>query len=148
MRSSVTGGGDGPTDGPGRTATVELLSGRVLARCAGSVLLGVVIGVVGTAVHRVRPPGGLLLALLLVLVGGILARAWNGWVTMLALAMGVATAVGALAVSGPGGDVLIAADTLGYVWYAGALVVALAGLAPRGWFSDRPVGSRRSSTAP
>jgi hypothetical protein len=127
---------------------VELLSGRVIARCAGAGLLGVLVGVIGTAVHRIRPPGGLVLALAMVLVAGVLARAWGGWVAMLAVAMGVVAAVGVLGVKGPGGDVLIVADTVGYVWYGGAVMVALAGLAPARWFSDRPVGSGGARSAP
>ena len=119
---------------------MEVLNGRALARYAGAALLGAAIGVAGTAVHRASPPLGLVLALLTVLVGGLLARAWIGWAGMLALAMGVVTAVGVLGTGGPGGDVLIVADTVGYLWYGGALAVALAGLAPARWFSDRPLG--------
>ncbi|MCU1433087.1 MAG: hypothetical protein JWP95_2192 [Actinotalea sp.] len=119
---------------------VENLTGRVLARYAGAALVGVLIGVIGTSIHRSRPPLGLALALLIVLVAGVLARAWAGAPAMLTLAMGIATSVAVLGAGGPGGDVLIAADPLGYVWYGGAAVVALAALAPRRWFSDRPLG--------
>ena len=119
---------------------MELLTGRALARYAGAGVIGAVIGVAGTSIHRASPPWGLVLALTAVLAGAMLARAWIGWAGMLALAMGLVTAVGVLS-AGPGGDVLLVADALGYVWYAGALVVALAGLAPSRWFSERPVGS-------
>ena len=109
---------------------------RVLARWAASLLLGVVIGVVGTGVHRLSPPWGLVIALGLVLVGGVVARAWSGGVGMLAVALGVATATAVLGARGPGGDVLVVADVLGYIWYAGGLMVALALLLPRSWFSE------------
>jgi hypothetical protein len=99
-------------------------------------LLGVVIGVVGTGVHRLSPPWGLVIALGLVLVGGVVARAWSGGVGMLAVALGVATATAVLGARGPGGDVLVVADVLGYIWYAGGLMVALALLLPRSWFSE------------
>ncbi len=122
------------------------LSGRTVARLAGNVLIGLVIGVVGTGIHRAVQPWGLLLALLTVLVGGVLARAWGGWAAMLALALGVATAVTVLGIRGPGGDVLIPAQPVGYVWYFGAFAVALAGLLPSRWFSDRPIGG--SATEP
>ena len=125
---------------------MELLNGRALARHVGAGFIGVLIGVAGTAVHRATPPLGLGLALLTVLAGALLARAWIGWTGMLALAMGVVTAVGVLGTGGPGGDVLIVADALGYTWYAGGLVVGLAGLAPSRWFSDRPIGSRTDRT--
>ncbi|NTW39706.1 MAG: hypothetical protein HGA44_07430 [Cellulomonadaceae bacterium] len=121
---------------------MEMLSGRVVARWLGAGAVGVVIGLVGTAVHRYSQPWGLVLALATVLVGGVLVRAWTGWVGMLALAMGVATTVAVLGGRGPGGDTLIPAEVVGYVWYCGAAVVALAGLAPARWFSDRPVQRR------
>ena len=119
---------------------METLTGRVLARYLGAVLIGVLIGVIGTSIHRSRPPYGLVLALVIVLVAGVLTRAWAGGPAMFALAMGIASSVAVLGAGGPGGDVLIAGDALGYVWYGGAAVVALAALAPRRWFSDRPLG--------
>lgn len=112
-------------------------------RYAACGLLGVVIGVIGTAVHRWEQPWGLVLALACVLSGALLTRAWTGWVGPLALAMGLVMTVGALALEGPGGDVLVAAQPVGYIWYAGALMAAAAALAPRRWFSDRPVGEDR-----
>lgn len=119
------------------------LDARTLGRLGATFLIGVVVGVVGTAVHRWQVPWGLVLALVTVLCAGVLARAWAGWLGMLLLALGVVTTVGILASNGPGGDVLVPAQPVGYVWYAGALVVALAGLAPRSWFSDRPLGGDR-----
>ncbi|MDO8106877.1 hypothetical protein Q6348_06660 [Isoptericola sp. b441] len=111
---------------------------RALARWAGMFLVGVLVGIVGTSVHRLARPWGLLLALALVLLGGVVGRAWAGAVAVLAVGLGVVTATGVLGVQGPGGDVLIAADGVGYVWYAGALVVAGAYLLPRSWFRESP----------
>lgn len=102
--------------------------------------MGAVVGLVGTGIHRSAPPFGLGLAFLTVLVAAVLARAWAGLPGMVSLGLGLVTLVGLLALRGPGGDVLIAADPVGYAWYGGALVVALAGLAPATWFSDQPVG--------
>lgn len=120
-----------------------MLGGRDLGRLATLAVLGVLVGLVGTAVHRGEPPWGMALALLLVVCAGILARAWVGWPGMLLLGLTIATTVGILAVRGPGGDVLIPAEPVGYVWYASGLAVALAALAPRSWFSDRPIGGVR-----
>lgn len=119
---------------------IDLTDGRTLGRLAGTLAIGVVVGLIGTAVHRWSVPWGLVLALLTVLCAGVLARAWAGWAGTLVLALGLATTVAVLASRGPGGDVLVAAQPVGYVWYGSALVVVLAGLAPRGWFSDRPLG--------
>jgi hypothetical protein len=117
---------------------VQMLTGRALARVFGSFVVGAVIGVVGTGIHRWTEPWGLVIALVIVLVGGALGRAWTGWLGIFAVGMGVATATGLLGTSGPGGDVIIAAQPIGYVWFGGALVVALAGVLPCGWFSDAP----------
>lgn len=119
-----------------RTLTAVDPTRLPVARWLGAAVVGAVIGVVGTAVHRAVPPWGLLLALGTVLAGGVLARAWAGWVGMLALALGVMTVVGLLGQGGPGGDVIIAAQPIGYVWYLGAAVVALAGALPARWFRD------------
>lgn len=119
---------------------VDLPTPRILARSAGLLVLGAFIGLVGTGVHRMTRPWGLVLALALVLLGGVVARAWVGALGVLAVGLGVATATAVLAAQGPGGDVLIAADTLGYIWYGGALATALALVLPRSWFSEsRPV---------
>lgn len=115
------------------------LSPRVLARWGASLLLGLAVGFVGTGVHRAVPPWGLVLALVAVVVMGVLARAWAGAGGAFVAALGVATAVAMLASQGPGGDVLVPAEPIGYVWYGGALATALAWLAPRRWFADRPV---------
>ena len=65
--------------------------GRALGRYAATVLIGVLIGLVGTLVHRWEQPWGLVLALGSVLSAGLLVRAWSGWVGMLLLALGVVT---------------------------------------------------------
>lgn len=111
---------------------------RTLARWAGSVLLGAVVGVIGTGVHRMARPWGLVMALVMVALAGVVARAWTGWVGLLTTGLGVATAVGVLGSRGPGGDVLVAADVWGYLWYAGALAVLVAAVLPRGWFATEP----------
>lgn len=118
----------------------HLLTPRVVGRHLGALVLGAVVGVVGTGVHRAERPLGLALALLAVLLTGVLTRAWIGWSGMLAAALGTMAVVGVLGATGPGGDVLIALDPIGLVWYFGAAAVAVAGLLPRRWFADRPVG--------
>ena len=125
---------------------VQMLTGRALARVFGSFVVGLVIGVTGTGIHRWAQPWGLVAALVIVLVGGALGRAWTGGLGIFAVGMGVATATGLLGTSGPGGDVIVAAQPIGYLWFAGALVVALAALLPRRWFSDAPLVRRRDSS--
>lgn len=112
----------------------------ILARAASLLVLGAFIGVVGTGVHRMTRPWGLVLALVLVALGGVVARAWVGALGVLAVGLGVAAATAVLAAQGPGGDVLVAGDAIGYVWYGGAVAAAVAFVLPRSWFSDsRPV---------
>jgi hypothetical protein len=115
-----------------------MLTGRVLARLLSVGVLGGVVGVVGTGIHRLAPPWGIALALLTVFAAAVLARAWAGGAGLLALALGVFAVVGLLGGPGPGGDVIVALQPVGIAWYLGALVVVLAGLLPRRWFSDVP----------
>lgn len=115
---------------------VDLPTPRIMARSASLLVLGAFIGVVGTGVHRMARPWGLVLALVLVALGGVVARAWVGALGVLAVGLGVATATAVLAAQGPGGDVLIAADMIGYAWYGGAVAAALALVPPRAWFRD------------
>lgn len=118
--------------------TVVDLSARGLAQLAGLLVLGVVVGVVGTGVHRMTEPWGLVMALVMVVLAAVLARAWSGAVGVLVTGLGVVTTVSVLGTAGPGGDVLVVADLVGYVWFAGALASVLALVAPRSWFADAP----------
>lgn len=117
---------------------VQILSGRGLARLLGAFVVGAVIGLVGTGIHRWMPPWGLLGALVLVLVGGVLGRAWIGSTGIMAVGLGVVTVTGLIGGGGPGGDVIIAAQPIGYAWFAGAIVVVGAAFLPRRWFSEAP----------
>lgn len=128
-----------PEPTPPLTGALDgLLSGRGLARLLATGLLGLVVGVVGTSVHRAQPPWGLLLALACVSSAGVLARAWTGRAGLLALALGVFAAVSLLGGPGPGGDVLVALQPVGVAWYVSALVLVAVALLPRRWFSDTP----------
>lgn len=106
---------------------------------------GVAVGVVGTTMHRSSPPWCAILALVLVLSGGFLLRAWGGLVVLLGYGLGVLVSVQVLAQTGPGGDVLVPSGDavswgwLGWLWVLGSVVmVVVAALAPRRWFADAP----------
>jgi len=116
----------------------------------GSVLLalalGLVMGILGTVAHRtlwLGLPLGLVLALALTLSTAVLCRAWAGLVAMLAAGAGWLVAVQVLSMTGPGGDVLVPAQTVGMVWtYGGLALFVVAAFLPSSWFSDRPARSR------
>lgn len=114
---------------------------RDVARHLGLLTLGVLVALVGTGVHRASAPWGLVLALLVVAAAGVLARAWVGWPGLLTIGMAVVTTVAVLAGRGPGGDVLVALDVLGVVWFCGGAAVAVAALLPRRWFREAPLGA-------
>ncbi|NCT91135.1 hypothetical protein GXB85_09255 [Cellulomonas sp. APG4] len=114
---------------------------RDVARHLGLLALGVLVSLVGTGVHRASPPWGLVLALLVVVAAGVLARAWVGWTGLLTVGLAVVTTVAVLASRGPGGDVLVALDALGVVWYCGGAAVGVAAVLPRRWFLDTAVGA-------
>jgi len=106
---------------------------------------GVAVGVVGTTMHRSSPPWCAILALVLVLSGAFLLRAWGGLFVLLGYGLGVLVSVQVLAQTGPGGDVLVPSGDavswgwLGWLWVLGSVVmVVVAALAPRRWFADVP----------
>lgn len=116
------------------------MTSPLLGRLVGAALLGVVVGVVGTGVHRASPPFGLLLALAAVLSASVLVRAWAGRLGLVGLVAGLGATVSLLGRLGPGGDLLIAAQPVGYAWYAAVVLVVVAAALPSRWFSDRPIG--------
>ncbi|WP_402464255.1 DUF6113 family protein [Isoptericola aurantiacus] len=120
---------------PARPGPVAVV-GRLVLAC----LLGVAVGVIGTVAHRTEwadLPSGLVLALLLTTAAATLCRAWSGVGALLACGAGWLVAVQVLAATGPGGDVLVPAQTVGYVWtYGGLVPFVLVAFLPRRWFSD------------
>lgn len=118
---------------------------RVL-RAAACALVGVAIAVVGTGIHRLSPPWGLVSACVIVASAAVTVRAWaRGW-GVLAFGMALVATVVMFGRKGPGGDVLIVADTVGHVWLFGGVAVAMAYVMPRRWFSDEPIGDRSEET--
>lgn len=106
--------------------------GRLLA----CLLLGVVVGGVGTVMHRSVAPWGLVLGLFVLVSAGLFARAWEGWGGTGALAAGWYLAVMTMWVEGPGGDVLVPAlGPWGTLWILGGTAALAAPLlAPARWF--------------
>jgi len=126
----------------GSLTHVLRLSAAAVPRIAGSLVLGTVVGALGTVEHRSVPPWGLVLVLLLVLAGAVTVRAWGGLVALLAYAVAWGAVVFALSMRGPGGDVLIPGGTaswtvLGQIWILGAWVpIAASAFLPSRWFQD------------
>ena len=126
---------------------METSTGRLIGRGLACALVGVVVGLVGTVAHRAPVVDlpvhlGLVLALVTVLAAGVLARAWAGYAGLLGYGIGWVAVVQLLSLEGPGGDVLVPSQPVGYVWiYGGLLVVVVAAFLPRSWFGDRPVRS-------
>ncbi|MDR1151716.1 MAG: hypothetical protein LBK72_04430 [Bifidobacteriaceae bacterium] len=84
-------------------------------------------------------PLGIVLACGAVLAGAATARAWAGYWGVVASAAGAFVVTQLMAMVGPGGDVLISAQPLGYAWLvvAPAATVGVA-FAPAHWFTDPP----------
>ena len=112
----------------------------MFGKAALTLVLGVVVGAVGTVVHRADAPWGLVGALALVACAAVTARAYGGWLAWGGYAAGLFVTVQALAGTGPGGDQLVPADgARGWVWVLGSAGLALAVTAlPRRLFDDRP----------
>jgi len=109
-------------------------------RAVGILALGLAVGLVGTGVHRVNQPVGLILALVIAASAGVLARAWTRWPGVLLLAGVVLSVLLAVAYVRPGGDVIIADQPIGYAWFGSALVVLATLVLPRRWFSEQQIG--------
>ena len=128
---------------------MQPLTPQVTVRALLSFLLGLVVGALGTVVHRGLVPWGLLAALGLVLASTVMVRAWGGWPSYVGITGGVLLAVLVLSRTGPGGDVLVPAGEnvntpwIGGVWIGGSvLVLVLAAAAPGRWFDDTPRPAR------
>ncbi|WP_201846824.1 DUF6113 family protein [Myceligenerans indicum] len=117
--------------------------GSVIVRVLLAVALGLVIGALGTAVHRYGDESwylGLVLALVLTASAAIMTRAWSGYSALLAFAGGWVVAVQLMSLRGSGGDVLVPAGTLGLVWtYAGVVLLGVTAFLPASWFREEPV---------
>lgn len=111
-----------------------------LRRLLATVALGVLVGVVGSVVHRGHWPLGLVGALALVVSAGVLARALAGGAGLLGTGAGMLATTVLLAQEGPGGDVLMpAGDDHGILWLAGSVLVLVpVAFLPRPWFDDTP----------
>jgi hypothetical protein len=105
----------------------------------GSIVLGVVVGAVGTVMHRATRPWGLVLCLVLVASAALVARAWGGRRAWAGYVVAASATVWLLSTQGPGGDVLVPAhQAIGWVWIFGVPVVAiLVALLPAALFDDR-----------
>lgn len=107
-----------------------------------AVALGVVVGGLGTVVHRYGDDSwylGLVLAFALTAAAAVLARAWAGYGTLLGFGVGWVAVVQAMSLPGSGGDVVVPAGMLGMAWsYAGVAVLAVVAFLPSSWFAEVP----------
>lgn len=102
-----------------------------------TLLLGALVGLVGTVAHRQWLPWVLVLCLLAVLAAAVMVRAWVGGGGLVAYGLGWLALVQVAATAGPGGDVLLPGDAWSYVWMGGGmLMIGVAAFAPRRWFTD------------
>ena len=123
------------------------LTAAVLGKAVATLVLGLVVGAVGTVMHRWHEPWGVVMCLALVVMAAVTSRAWGGWPTWIAYCGGVFFAVQAMSQTGPGGDVLIpSGELVGWVWVIGSIGLALlTGLLPARLFRDKPRGRRRAT---
>jgi len=106
----------------------------------GAFALGVVVGAVGTVMHRWMRPWGVVVVLVLVLASAVAARAWGGRRAWTGYAVALTATIWLLSTEGPGGDVLVpSGQRIGWVWLIGAPVVAVVvAVLPASLFDDRP----------
>jgi hypothetical protein len=123
---------------------VQRPSAGTVASTVAALLLGVLVGTLGTVLHRSIPPWGVVVCLTLAFVAAVTVRAWSGFVALAGFALGLVGTVLVLTRSGPGGDTLVPdGQAVGWVWLVGSAVAAVvAALLPRGLFDDRPRAPR------
>jgi hypothetical protein len=121
-------------------------AGRALARTSilvTSAGLGVVVGLVGTVAHRGVPPWGLVVAVLATLCAAALARGLGQGLGLAAYGGGLLAITQLANALRPGGDVLVAADPLGYAWLTlPLLMLGTAAFLPHRWFEREQPGDR------
>ena len=137
---------------------VPRLSAGALGTAALTLLLGVVVGTLGTVMHRSIPPWGVVACLALAFTAALTSRAFAGLLALGGYAVGLVGSVQLLVQRGPGGDVLVPdGQAVGWVWVLGSIAVTvLVGLLPHRFFDDRPrapqppqhVAPERDSTDP
>lgn len=113
-------------------------------------MVGIVIAMLGTVIHRydlVGLPVGLLIALAVTASAAVMTRAWADLPGLAGYGLGWIAAAQLLAITGPGGDVLIpGTQPIGYVWlYGGLALIAVAAFVPRRWFADTARGPRKDA---
>lgn len=108
--------------------------------------MGVLVSALGTVVHRAEP-AGIVLALAAVVAVVTFARALGAASGAITCGLSVVVVTQVLAFVRPGDSVLVAGDTVSYVWLLGAPLAALSVIAlPRRWFRATP--RVRSSGSP
>ncbi|MDR1441049.1 MAG: hypothetical protein LBJ02_01430 [Bifidobacteriaceae bacterium] len=109
--------------------------------------MSALVALVGCIWHRssvsVGPVGsfplGLIFALAALAGWAMASRALAGWAGLAGAAVGAFIASEAAAMRGPGGDLMVQGDLLGFIWaIAAPLVVVVAALLPARWFSNLP----------
>ena len=115
---------------------VRVLSVTALA------LLGVIVATVGVGAHRSLGYAGAIIGVLIVLLVGIFAKAWQGWRGFIAYSVAWGAMAMIYASKGPGGSILVAADVRGQLWlYGGVLAIAVVAAVPRYAIVGRDVAS-------
>lgn len=95
---------------------------------------GIITASVGAVAYRSMPPWGLVGCILMVLCAVAFARTWLGWAGLATFSITWMVATFIWALDGPGGSVLIVADSLGVTWLVGAALALVAmSVVPRRW---------------
>ncbi len=105
-------------------------------------LLGVIAATVGVGAHRSLGYAGAISGILIVLLVGVFAKAWQAWSGFIAYAVAWGTMAMVYASTGPGGSILVADDARGRLWlYGGVVAVAIVAAVPRNVIVGRDVAS-------
>lgn len=108
-----------------------------LVRAVIGLLAGVFVGALGSLTHRSIPPWGLVLGVVATVLLSIWLRSSGDWAALGGGILGWFVTVQILSMAGPGGDLLILGDGLGYGWFiAGTIATLAGGFLPRRFLAE------------
>lgn len=105
-------------------------------------LLGFIVATVGVGAHRSLGYGGAIMSVVIVVLVGVFAKAWQAWAGFIAYAIVWGIMATVYASKGPGGSILVADDLRGRLWlFGGTAAIAIVAAVPRSVIVGRDVAS-------
>jgi len=103
-------------------------------------LLGLIVATVGVGAHRSLGYGGAIIGIVVVVLVGVFAKAWQAWSGFIAYATVWGVMATVYASTGPGESILVADDARGRLWlFGGVAAMSIVAAVPRSVVVGRDV---------